>query len=117
MGAALKKETFTEDSRNCERLDITGIYASGKCSWVDRISKETCSVVIHNISSSGVCVQTIKKIDVGTELAIDIDIPSPAKVKGRLVWTKQVDGVWMSGVNVTEGLGELNNLFAESLFI
>ncbi len=117
MSAALKKKSFTYEGRQWERVDTADIYASGVCQYQDNGTVKECSVQLENISTTGICVKSSKKLYVGTKVAIRIDFPHNAKVVGEVVWVVPVKDGWKLGVEVTEELDQLDSLFTDALFI
>ena len=100
-----------EENRTAIRFDtdLKGRYFIKEC------SKRWGNCTVFDVSRTGMRIKfhTPETIEVGSNITIEIDVPSdlePMSRKGILRWIKQVDHECVGGIELTEVLDEIKSL-------
>ncbi len=83
--------------------------------FIKEVAKHWGNCTIFDVSRSGIGIRfhTSEKIEVGSTIEVEIEIPSelqPMSVRGILRWIKQADNEFVGGIQLTEVLDEIKSL-------
>ena len=105
----IKEEKRLEDRRKFPRFNT-----ELKAQFVSKESHrggEECTIIDFSRKGMKAKVYTSEEINVGTNVLLEVFIPGeldPIHVKGTIKWVKQIENGFISGIELSKGLEEIN---------
>jgi len=98
------QEHFSQERRRAPRIGASGANAEYSIDDKDPSLKKA---FVKDICIYGICIFTPDKLDAGSILSIDVELPGDAgdiRVKGKVMWQKlgDVTGYFNTGIEFTE---------------